>query len=109
MAEPRSKVRSTRLRGYQRRIAQLSEAFNLPGDLSEFVTVSLRGDTLDVKVGGTAGLTTTSVDVKGTGALRDALKTILAANREELHLALKRDLAVNMLAGMTAPGASDDE
>lgn len=108
MPEPRSRVRSTRLRGYRARIAQLSEAFNLPDDLEEFVTLSMRGGDVQVKVGGVAGQTATSIDVPVTGALRDALKSILAANREDLHVALKHDLAVNMLAGMTDPGGSDD-
>lgn len=108
MANARSRVRSTRLRGYEARLAQLSEAFKLPDGMDEFVTVSLRGNDLDVKVGATAGATTTSVDVEATGALRDALKTILGQNRDRLHLMLKRDLAVNMLAGMTAPVNPDE-
>jgi hypothetical protein len=101
MASQSSKVRSTRLRGYEARIAELTEAFNLPGDLNEFVTLSMRDGDVDVKVGASASKTVTSVDVDCPAALKSALKALLDEHRERLHVNLKRDLAVNLLAAMT--------
>jgi hypothetical protein len=109
MPEGRSRVRATRLRGYEARIAQLSEAFNLPPGMPEFVTLSMRDGKVEAKVGATASTTTTSVDVDAPANLRNALKELLAANREELHLALKRDLAMNLLAAMSDPRTGEDD
>lgn len=109
MAENRSRVRATRLRGYEARIAELTEAFNLPDDTQEFVKVTMRGGEVTVAVGAQASKTTTIVDdVDCPAALKALLKQVLEANRKRLQVSLKRDLAVNLLAAMTDRSDPDE-
>ncbi len=60
--------------------------------------MSMRGGDVSVKVGMKASTTVTSVDVDCPAALKAALRQVLDAERERVEVALKRDLAVNLLA-----------
>ena len=103
----RSNVRARNIRDYHSRIRELTEAFNLPDDVREWVTVRVDpkspDDTLKYQVvlHAQAGRTVASVEVNGGAELRTTLTRLLAENRDDLHAQLKGDLAVNLMAGIT--------
>lgn len=114
MAERKNagRVQATPLRGYDARRRELVDAFNLPEGTREWVTVRYDPDHPDeaqrytLSVCATAGRTSTVValDPREEGSLAKVLKELLDDNREELHRALKLDLATNLMAMSTLRG-----
>lgn len=112
-----SNTRVRRIRNYEQRVRELTEAFNLPGDVREWVTVRYDPDAQDetlrfaVSLHGEAGKTVTTFDLSGQGhgELRKLLQGLLSEHREDLHARLKADLAVNLMAGLTEGPAGGDE
>lgn len=99
-------VQATPLRGYQDRRRELTEAFNLPSDVREWVTVRLDPQNPEetqqhtLNVCAQAGRTSTIVDfdLNDFPDLRKAVEKALDDNRDELHHRLKLDLATNLMA-----------
>ena len=109
MAERRSvssNVRARSISGYQERLRQLTEAFNLPDDVREWATVRVDPDAPDetlryrVVLHAQAGQTVAAIEVAGGAEIRQLLEKLLADNREDLDAQLKTDLAVNLMAGI---------
>ena len=110
MAERRSvgsNLRARSVRDYQARVRELTDAFNLPEDVREWVTVRFDPDSDDeslkfqVTAHAQAGRTVSHVEVDGSGELASSLRDILQGTRGDLHAQLKADLAVNLMAGIT--------
>jgi hypothetical protein len=110
MAERRSvgsNVRARSVRDYQARVRELTDAFNLPGDVREWVTVRFDPNADDeavkfqVTVHAQAGRTVSHVETDGSGELASAMRDLLKEHRADLHAQLKSDLAVNLMAGIT--------
>lgn len=103
-----SRLRTERVSDYEARLRELTEAFTLPPDMREWVTVRYDPDADDetlrfrVTINGMAGRSVASLDVDGTDALSKTLEKLLDDHRDDLQARLKTDLATNLLAAMTA-------
>ena len=110
-------LRVRAIKDYDARLKELTEAFNLPDDVREWVTVRHDPDNPDeaaqyrVVLHATAGRTVATLDVPGGADLQRALTGLLKEYQESLHVRLKADLATNLMAGMNTPvsGGGDDD
>jgi hypothetical protein len=109
-------LRVRAIKDYDARLRELTEAFNLPDDIREWVTVRHDQDNPDeaaqyrVTLHATAGRTVATLGVPGSADLQRALTGLLKEYQESLHVRLKADLATNLMAGMAAgvPEGNDD-
>ena len=114
MAERRvgGRTSTRRLRDYEARRRELTDAFNLPDDTRTWVTVRLDDDpeTEDrASLSGRAGQTSAKLDFPIPGYLKEALERFRKDHRADLEHQLKLDLATNLLAAMSgAPGPDED-
>lgn len=108
----RGQTTARRLRGYEAKRRELTDAFNLPDDTRVWLTVRIDTDpdTEDhISIGGSAGRTNTTVDMEIPADLRRALEKFLDSNRGEMEHQLKMDLATNLLASMSGAFGEGDE
>lgn len=108
----RGRTSARRLRGYEAKRRELTDAFNLPDDTRVWVTVRLDSDpdTEDrINVCGQAGSTNAVVTFDIPAALRKQLEAFLEENRGEMEHQLKMDLATNLLASMSGAFGGDEE
>lgn len=108
------KTSTRRLRDYDARRREMTDAFNLPPDTRMWVTVRMDSDPdVDdsVSVCARAGQTNTIIPLTLPADLKRTLKALLDEHQGELEHRLKLDLATNLLAAMSGAfdGAEDDE
>jgi hypothetical protein len=105
-----SRVTARRLRDFEERRRELTEAFVLPKDIRKWVTVRTDDDeeTPDrVSVGASAGRTVTVVSYPLPAGLRKELREFLKEHDGDLEHQLKIDMASNLLAMMTGTQAGE--